>query len=291
MFAGTGIAIVCIAMLSWGIGDFLIQKSTRKVGDWETLLATAGFGTVILIPFVWRTVPLLFADPKGLFILVGSALVLTVAAILTFEALKEGKLAIVEPIWPLEIPAASILAFALLGDKITTFQLVLIVLLIIGLMLVSFRGKVLAWKHFAEKGVYIAVAGSVLMGFADFLLGWGSRVTDPVTANFVLNIIMTVVCLVFLVARGRTGQAVRDIYHSRGLLLMMAVSDNVAWLAYAYAMTVIPIAVATGLSESSVIIAVLLGLSMNHEKLEKHQKVGLVVALASAVALAFITSA
>jgi uncharacterized membrane protein len=289
MLAGTGIAVVCIAMLSWGMGDFLIQKSARKLGDWETLFAIVAFGTVILIPFVWKTVPLLFLDPKGLAILVGSALVLTIAAILTFEALKEGKIAVVEPIWPLEIPAASILAFAILGDRITSAQVILVVALIVGLILVSFRGRLLSWKHFAEKGIYIAFAGSVLMGFADFLLGWGSRVTDPVTANFVLNVVMTVVCGSILALRGRARHTIRGILENRGLLLMMAISDNIGWLAYAFAMTVIPIAIATGISESSVIIAVLLGIFMNHEKLERHQKAGLVIALASAVTLAFLT--
>ena len=291
MLATTGIAIACIATLSWGLGDFLIQKSTRKLGDWETLLATASFGTVILIPFVWRTIPELFTDLPGLLILIGSALVLTVAAILTFEALKRGKIAVVEPIWPLEIPAASILAFAVLGDHITGLQLGLIVALIIGLIMVSFRGHLFSLHFFAEKGIYVAAIGSILMGFADFLLGWGSRMTDPVTANFVVNLIMTAVTLGYLLLYRRVHAGFRDIYHNRGLLLMMAVSDNVAWLAYAYAMTVIPIAIATGLSESSVIIGVLLGLFVNHERLERHQRFGLVIAIAAAVTLAFVTGA
>ncbi|TSC57963.1 MAG: hypothetical protein Greene041679_205 [Parcubacteria group bacterium Greene0416_79] len=40
-----GIGLAFVAMLSWGIGDFLIQKSTRKIGDTETLF---------LISFFWR---------------------------------------------------------------------------------------------------------------------------------------------------------------------------------------------------------------------------------------------
>ena len=38
MTAGIGIALAFVAMLCWGFGDFMIQKSTRKVGDWETAL-------------------------------------------------------------------------------------------------------------------------------------------------------------------------------------------------------------------------------------------------------------
>ncbi len=55
-------------------------------------------------------------------------------------------------------------------------------------------------------------------------------------------------------------------------------------------MTMIPIAVATGFSEISGIIAVLLGIFVNHEKLQEHQKAGLIIALFSAMILAFITA-
>jgi hypothetical protein len=34
---GIGVGFAFIAMLCWGVGDFLIQKSARKLGDWETL--------------------------------------------------------------------------------------------------------------------------------------------------------------------------------------------------------------------------------------------------------------
>lgn len=70
----------------------------------------------------------------------------------------------------------------------------------------------------------------------------------------------------------------------------MSISDNIAWIGYAFAMTLIPIAIATGLSESSCIVAVLLGIFINKERLQTHQKVGLVIALTSAMVLAFITA-
>ena len=70
----------------------------------------------------------------------------------------------------------------------------------------------------------------------------------------------------------------------------MSIADNVAWVAYVFSMTLAPIAVATALSESYIVITVLLGLFVNHEKLQKHQKVGLVAAVAVALALASITS-
>ncbi len=42
------------AMLSWGFGDFIIQKGIKKIGDMEVLAWIGVFGSIGLIPFVWR---------------------------------------------------------------------------------------------------------------------------------------------------------------------------------------------------------------------------------------------
>ena len=51
-----GIIFAFAAMLCWGFGDFLIQKSTRKFGDVETLFFISFFGAVVLFPFVFTVI-------------------------------------------------------------------------------------------------------------------------------------------------------------------------------------------------------------------------------------------
>jgi len=290
MNVSVGIGLAFVAMLCWGFGDFLIQRSTRRVGDWETLLVITLFGSLVLLPFVYGNLPGLFlGEPQGLLVLVLSGLVLTAAAILTLEGLKRGKLAVLEPLLPLELVAASVLAYVVLDDKITGAQTWLIITLFIGLCLLSFRGKSVSVRFFLEKGTLIFLAGAILMGVADFLMGWGSRLTDPLMANFIINIVMSVVSLAVLLERHQGRKIFHDFSLNRGLLLVSAITDNVAWIAYAFAMTLVPIAVATGLSESSVIIAVILGLVVNKERLQRHQIVGLVIAVLAAMILAAVT--
>lgn len=290
MSPAVGIGLAFVAMLCWGFGDFLIQKTTKKLGDWETLFVLTAFGTIILLPFAYGRLPSLFnSDPKGTIILVSSAIFLLVAALLNFEAFQKGKLSVLEPLLSLEILAAALLAFFVLGDHISIIQIIVMILLIAGLFMVSLHEKYLSRKFFMEKGVLIFSIGAVLMGFADFLLGWGARTTDPVLANFVLDFTMTTISGLYIIFTGRALKMIRDINEYRGGLLVMAISDNVAWVAYAFAMTIVPIAIATGLSESSIIVAVLLGIFINHEKLQIHQKIGLVLAIVAAITLASIT--
>ncbi len=82
MSAGVGIGFAFVAMLCWGIGDFLIQRSTRKIGDWETLFVITLFGSLILLPFVYRGIPALFFHlSQNLWILVSSGLILACACL------------------------------------------------------------------------------------------------------------------------------------------------------------------------------------------------------------------
>ena len=294
MTTSIGIGLAFVAMLCWGLGDFLIQKSTRKIGDWETLFIICGFGALVLLPFVWRDIPAVISNPasKGFFILLACSVVLFIAALLDFEALKKGKLAVVEPIWSFEIPAAALLAFFILGERISWLQIVLIALLIAGLIAVSFHKVKSSLKRLLmEKGVILALVAAIVMGVANFLVGWGARVTDPLMVNFFLNVFITAVTAVYLIAKGKFSKTIRDAVFYRGVLLPMSILDNTAWVAFAFSMSLAPIAVAVALSESYIIVAVILGLAINKERIQFHQKSGLVLAIFSAIILATITGA
>ena len=47
-----GIIYAIAAMLSWGVGDFLIQRASRKIGIWQTLFFIGLGGFLGLFPFL-----------------------------------------------------------------------------------------------------------------------------------------------------------------------------------------------------------------------------------------------
>lgn len=289
-----GIVLAFVAMLCWGFGDFLIQRSSRKMGDWETLFIISFIGTIMLAPFVSKGLIVLFNSESnyGLMILVGCSIVLFVAALLDFEALKEGKITVVEPIWSTEIIVSAFLAYFVLREKLGVYQIILIAVLILGLIMVSIkeRGKFSFKNFFVERGVFLAFAAAITMGGANFLMGVGSRVSDPVVANFFVNVVMAVLSLVYILYRKRFGKMMSDFKNNFKLVLPMSILDNLAWVAFAFAMSLAPIGIAVALSESYIIIAVILGFVVNREKLQFHQKAGLVFALVGAISLAVITT-
>src|SRR3990167_7795052 len=90
-----GITLAFLAMLCWGFGDFLIQKSTRKFGDVETLFLISLFGAIILFPFIYLNLLEVMQSSKQLLILIVTSHLLLVAALLDYKALKHGKLVVV----------------------------------------------------------------------------------------------------------------------------------------------------------------------------------------------------
>ncbi|MEK7110702.1 MAG: EamA family transporter, partial [Patescibacteria group bacterium] len=76
-----GIVFALTALFAWGIGDFLIQRSARKFGDWAALFFIDIFGTIVLLPFVWQDFPALFRSPEHLGILLTASILLTFASV------------------------------------------------------------------------------------------------------------------------------------------------------------------------------------------------------------------
>src|ERR1700722_16118091 len=97
-----GLVYVGLAIVGWGVGDFLIQRSARKLGDWEALFFITLFATIVLFPFVYPALSAL--SGYEWLVLSCTSVVILVAALFNFEALRIGKISIVEPIYAMEVP-------------------------------------------------------------------------------------------------------------------------------------------------------------------------------------------
>lgn len=290
MSISVGIGLAFVAMLCWGIGDFWIQKSTRKVGDLEALFFITFFGAFVLAPFAYPRLGEFWSAPvQTLLVVAVLCVTLLIAAFLDFEALRVGKLAVVEPIWSFEVPVAGLIAFFLLGERVGGVAVVLIVFLLLGLALVSLKGNFKLHRFLLEKGTLLAFLGALMMGTANFFMGLSSRLSDPIMANFISDVFIALVTGCAILYRGKIGKTFRDIRSNLPVLLQMSIADKAAWVAFAFAMVAAPIGIAVALSESYIIVAVLLGLAINRERLDIHQKIGLIVAVISAIGLAVIT--
>jgi drug/metabolite transporter (DMT)-like permease len=282
-----GILLAFVALLAWGFGDFLIQKSARNFGNWVALFYISAFGSIVLFPFVYNDIG--HAVSAHSVLLLGASVVILFAGLLDFEALRIGKISVVEPMYALEIPVAAVLAAYVIHETLTVPQVIFMVAIIAGIFLISTRSFSALKKLNAEKGVWQAIVATIGMGAVNFLFGVGSRETSPLMINWFTSLFIAIVTLIYLICTSRVGEIVANLKEKKLLVLGVSFFDNLAWVSFSYAMLFIPIAIATGISEGYIAFAGALGLMFNQEKLRRHQWIGFFLIVISVVLLAFIT--
>src|SRR3989344_9211120 len=97
MIQALGILFALLALGSWGFGDFYIQRTARAIGTWKALFCIAAGGFIVFFPFAFRDLYLL-RDEKNLLLLAFLSVITFLVALFNFEALKRGKIAVIEPL-------------------------------------------------------------------------------------------------------------------------------------------------------------------------------------------------
>lgn len=285
-----GILFAFLAVLAWGVGDFLIQRSARKFGDWTALFYVTAFAAIALLPFVFFNLPKLLSNPAGLLILIVASFVILVAGLLDFQALKIGKLSVVEPIYAFEVPIAALLAGFFVSEWLSFWEILLIVTLMLGIFLISVK----TWKTFKnihlEKGVILAILATIGMGGVNVLFGVGSRSTDPLMINWFTSMFMAIVTGCYLTYNNHWHKVKSDWLENKKLIFSVGIFDAVAWVAYSFTTLYLPIGIATGITESYIGLASLLGVIFNKEKLKRHQWAGFFITITSAIILAILVN-
>jgi len=284
-----GILFAFIALICWGVGDFLIQKTSREFGKWIALFFITFIAAAVLTPLIYKDLFGLFTDYPALLILMLASIVILIAALFEFQAFIDGKISVVEPIMAFEVAVTAALSFIIIGERLTGLQILFIVLLIIGIFLVSTKSFHHLKKIKAEKGVWLALFGTICMGITNFLFGIGARETNPLLINWFTSLFLAIVSFIYLITKSKVRQIFKDWRKDKSLIIGVGLIDNAAWIAYSYSTLYIPISIAIAISESYVALAAILGLIFNGEKLRKHQFFGFAIAVICAIVLAIIT--
>ena len=288
----TGILFALGSLFCWGFGDFFIQKSARHIGVWRTLFFIGLTGAIILLPFVEKELPGLLFNLKSLLILGLVVVVSFLAALFDFEALKEGKIAIVEPIVGLELPIAVGLSVAFWGEQLDLLHWIFIVLIFLGVTLsITIHHSHLHYhKRIFERGAVFAGLAAVCMALTDFTVGVSSQSISPLVTVWVMHTLLGLFAFIYLLVRGWAYQLINDLEHDLKTIIAVSLFDNFAWIFFALATVRIPISIATTISQSYIALAVILGLFVNREKLKPHQVLGVVLAVLGIIALSLVTA-
>ncbi len=272
------------------VGDFMIQKSTRKVGNLTSLFCIVFVSlcivSVLLYSRWWIDIGTLIENRS---ILIGIWLFSTASALINFNALRIGKLSVIQPLITIEIPTAAIVAYFILQQTLNIEQIIALVILILWLMLLSYKKGEKDKKYNREKWIGRWLATGLALWIVNFLVGYGSITIDPVTTIRAIDIIICLIVWSIIIYKRQCIQTIQDAKKNCKLLIITGVFDSLWWLSFAHGALLVPISIMAGISEWYVAFSSILWISINKESLQKQQVIGLIITVLAAISLAVIT--
>src|SRR3989338_970493 len=275
-----GILAAFAAMLLWGFSDFMIQKSTRKMGDFETLAFMSIVGSALLAPFALADISAALL-PGNLLLLLLLSCVGFVGWSLDYDALKRGKLSVVEVIIEIELPITVGLGIVFFGESLGLLQWALMGSAFIGIILIALRSLPAKRAIRLEKGAIIAFAVAAGSAGVSFLTASASRSISPFMALWFPWVVVGLLSLAVVCKRDGIRKFARNVSRFRRYAITATAFDVSAWVLFAFALVGNKLAVTAAIVESYVAVAVLLGIFVNKERIRHYQVIGAVIAVAA----------
>lgn len=279
------IAFAFAALFAWGFSEFYIQKTSRIIGVWKVLFSVGVVGFVTIFPFIKNEFAILELRDLGLLTLLSLAIFL--ASLFNFEALKKGKLAIVEPLIGMELPLTMALSMSIGKERLTLVQLFLIAIIFVGLlMVITMHHKHLhQTRRTAEKGVMLAIGAALGLAMTNFLVGVSSRQISPLFVVWLAHSLVAIISAAYLLYTKKFHTMLVDLRSHLRNTLGQSLLYNFGWVAFALATTSVATSIVTAISESYIILGVILGIFINHEKLKRYQIIGIILSAGGIIAL------
>ncbi len=277
------------AMFGWGIADFLIQKTVKKIGSLETLAWITVLGAIILIPLILYE-GLNLTRTNVIFLIFLGAVTFT-AGLLDFKALAIGKLAVMETIMAIELPLTILLGVLAFQERLNFLQVALVTSVFVGIVLASVNFKNIHHRDFLEKGSLLAIASGLLIAFVNFFSADQAKSLSPLMAIWFPWLSCGMICLIYI-SRFKKNHFKNFVKQSFGhwrLILIVAVIDLGAWLFYAFAVAKEELSITIAITESYIVVAIILGVLINKEKIRPAQYLGSALAIISSLLIGFIS--
>lgn len=286
-----GLIAAIAAVFGWGVGDFFIQKTARRLGVWKPLFFINIVTSIILFPLVMQQLPLLLHNTRAWFLLGTLTIVELITVGFYFTALRQGKMAAVEPIIGVELAITVGLSVAIAGEILSVTQFLLIAMVTIGIFFIAIRNwPQSGWtKKILEKGALIAGVAGVGMAATNFLIGYSSQQIAPLVPLFFSNFTEMIILGLVFWHQGELGSTAREIKTHFKIVVPQCLFDAMGWIGYSVAVAFMPISIAITITENYIVLGALLGVVVNKEKLRLHQYFGILLTISGVIILAAIS--
>ncbi len=264
-----GLIFAIITLLGWGASKVVVKPAIRSMGPYNALFYEHLFVALALALFSSPFIDLVMPGTGILLLLAGAMIVGALAVYSLFRAFDIGKLSITAPIAQSATIFTVLLSYFIYEEQVSLLQALAIVLLIIGVIMISFR-----YSDLKRIRVSRAAPGA---GFAALtMVGWGLYYfmikpvvieLGPLLSVVYLEVgILVMIALPLLLGKARVPDRTVCWTFFSGILVALA-----AW-AFNMGIMRAPVSIIHPVANSSVLVTVLLSRLFLKERIETNQK-------------------
>jgi transporter family protein len=275
-------------MFGWGISDFLAGLFSKKIGNFRTFfwsqLAGLVFASLLVLFFVIE----LSIPPLIIVLLPVAAIFYSAAYLFFYKGFELGNISIVSATINLWAVFTMLFAFIFLGQRLSAWQLLGVIMIITGVTLVSLK-----WSDIKNrdthllKGVRETVAAAVLFG-----IFW--NLSDIITAEIgwlSTTIFIKVGIILFLLLFGlvmkRELTLVKSTTQTKLMVVLVGILEAAAVACFNWGLTVGDVILVTPIASALSIVTISMALIFLKEKITRTQGLGIAVTITGIILTVF----
>jgi transporter family protein len=275
-------------MFGWGLYDFLGGMFSKRIGNFKTFFWSqlAGLIFAILLAFAF-TINL--DIPTRVAILIPIASIFYAAAyLLFFKGFELGNVSIISASMNLWAVFTMLFAFIFLGQRLTTFQFLGVLMIIAGVILVSLRiGDIKDKNLKLLSGVKETVFAAFLFGIFWNLSELVSEKIGWLSTTLFVKIGVVLALLLFSLLLNRELKITKTTPKVWGLILFAGVLEAAAVASVNWGLTIGDVILVTPISSALSIVTIMMAVIFLKEKISKLQGIGMVMVISGIVMTAF----
>ena len=275
-------------MFGWGLYDFFGGLFSKRIGNFKTFfwsqLAGLVFATLLTVAFAIN-----LNIPTRIVILIPIASIFyAVAYLLFFKGFELGNVSIISATMNLWAVFTMLFAFIFLGQRLSTFQFLGVLMIIAGVALVSLK-----WSDIKDQnikllsGIKETILAALLFGIFWNLSEIISEKIGWVSTTLFVKIGIVLFMLLFSLKADRELRIAKTTPKIQMMILFAGVLEAAAVASVNWGLTIGDVILVTPISSALSIVTIAMAVILLKEKITKLQGIGMTMVITGIVMTAF----
>jgi len=270
------ILLAIISMIGFGLSVGLMKIPASKIGTFGTIIKRNLFICLILIPLI-----IILEEKsltvKGISIALGISLLGFMPLYFFTRAIQKGPIGIVIPISHSSGLFGVLFAYLIFGDKLSIYQIIGLIINIIGILLITFKKEQEEKKKKSEiEYILLSIFSAILWGLVFLLFKYPVMEIGSYNTAFIVESGILILSFIFLLFEK---QSLKELFvlnfRDNRVIFLIACFALVGTIAFNFAISNSDeIGITTAIVFSSPIIGMLIGKTYFKESLTKYNLTG-----------------